>query len=108
MGELAALGGRLRPLVDAAAPDRLVPVVQVRGGAARLDDYLVTRVVELVVHTDDVACSVGSPVPDIPADALSVVTSAFVELAVARSGSRAVLRSFARRERAHADTLRVL
>lgn len=106
--ELARLGGRLGPLVDASAADRLVPVVQVPGGAARLDDYLTTRVIELVVHTDDVACSVGITLPEVPGDALAVVTASFVELAVARAGSRAVLRSFARRERASADVLRVL
>ena len=108
VGELAGLGARLRPLVEAATADRLVPVVQVPGGAARLDDYLATRVIELVVHTDDLACSVGMAAPDIPADALAVVTAAFLDLAVARSGGRAVLRAFARRERADADTLRVL
>jgi hypothetical protein len=108
VGALAALEARLRPLVDAAPEDRLVPVVQVRGGAARLDDYLTSRVIELVLHTDDLACSVGVTLPDVPSDVLAVVTTAFVDLAVARSGSRAVLRSFARRERADLDVLRVL
>lgn len=106
--ELASLSGRLRPLVDAASDDRLVPVIQVRGGAARLDDYLVSRVIELVVHTDDLACSTGLLVPDVDPDVLSIVTAAFVDLAVGRSGTRAVLRAFARRERAGGDVLRVL
>ena len=108
VASLACLAARLRPLVEAAADDRLVPVVQVRGGGAPLDDYLVTRIIELVVHTDDLACSVGLTLPEIPADVQAIVTAAFVELAVARSGSRAVLRAFARRERADADVLRVL
>ena len=108
VGELAALPARLRPLLDAAPPDRLIPVIQVRGGAARLDDYLVTRVIELVVHTDDIACSVGVAIPEITPDVLHVVTSAFVDLAVARSGARAVVRAFTRTERAGADVLRVL
>lgn len=108
IAELVALPARLRPLVDAVPDDRLVPVIQVRGGAARFDDYLVTRVIELVVHTDDIACSAGLLLPDIPPDVLSLVTSTFVDLAVGRSGSRAVLRAFARRERADGDVLRVL
>lgn len=108
LAEVAALPVRLRGVVDGAGDDRLVPVIQVRGGAARLDDYLVTRVIELVVHTDDVACSVGLAVPEIPADVFAWVAPAFVELAVARSGSRAVVRAFTRRERADADVLRVL
>ena len=108
VAEVVALPARLRPLVDAAPDDRLVPVIQVRGGAARLDDYVLTRVIELVVHTDDLACSVGQLVPDVPPDVLTLVTSAFVDLAVGRSGSRAVVRAFARRERADPDVLRVL
>ena len=36
------------------------------------------------------------------------MTAAFVDLAVARSGALAVVRAFARRERADGDVLRVL
>ena len=108
IAEVEALPARLRPLVDAAPDDRLVPVIQVRGGAARLDDYLVTRVIELVVHTDDLVCSTGVLVPEVDAGVLAIVTAAFVDLAIGRSGGRAVLRGFARRERADDDVLRVL
>lgn len=108
IAEFADLPRRLRPLVAAAPEDRIVSVIQVRGGAARLEDYLVTRVIELVVHTDDIACSTGLLLPDVPPDVLGIVTSAFVDLAVGRSGARAVVRAFARRERADGDTLRVL
>jgi uncharacterized protein (TIGR03083 family) len=108
VAEVRALPARLRPAVDAAPEGRLVPVVQVRNGAARFDEYLVTRVVELVVHADDVACSVGTAAPEIPPPVLAVVTSAFLDLAVARSGGVAVVRAFARRERAAPDVLRVL
>ncbi|OPF81263.1 hypothetical protein VT50_0210195 [Streptomyces antioxidans] len=47
--------------VAAVAPaDRLLAA---RVGAMRLDDYLVTRCVELVVHADDLADATGVPVP---------------------------------------------
>ncbi|MFD8512904.1 sterol carrier family protein [Streptomyces antimycoticus] len=47
--------------VAAVAPaDRLLAA---RVGAMRLDDYLVTRCVELVVHADDLADAIGVPVP---------------------------------------------
>ncbi|MFJ1997113.1 maleylpyruvate isomerase family mycothiol-dependent enzyme [Streptomyces asiaticus] len=47
--------------VAAVAPaDRLLAA---RVGAMRLDDYLVTRCVELVVHADDLAAATGVPVP---------------------------------------------
>ena len=108
VAELAALGPRLRPLLESAPADRIVPVVQVRGGAASLDDYLVTRVIELVVHTDDLACSVGLELPDPPAEVLAVAGAAFVELAAARAGGRAVVRAFTRGERADPEVLRVL
>ncbi|WP_413808221.1 sterol carrier family protein [Streptomyces sp. OE57] len=46
--------------VAAVAPaDRLLAA---RVGAMRLDDYLVTRCVELVVHADDLAAATGVPV----------------------------------------------
>jgi hypothetical protein len=32
----------------------------------RFDDFLLTFLVELVVHTDDLAVSVGIPTPDLP------------------------------------------
>ncbi|MET8014517.1 sterol carrier family protein [Streptomyces sp. NPDC005271] len=45
----------------ATAPgDRLLAT---RVGAMRLDDYLVTRCVELIVHTDDLAAATGAEIP---------------------------------------------
>lgn len=103
-----ALPARLRPLLDAVVPTRLVPVVQVPGGATSLDEYLVTRLIELVVHTDDLTTSVDIPPLDLPPAALRVVLGAFVDLAVARVGGLEVIRAFTRRERAAPDVLRVL
>ncbi|MEU9856455.1 sterol carrier family protein [Streptomyces sp. NPDC047974] len=40
--------------------ERLLPT---RFGAMTLDDYLVTRTVELVVHTDDLAAATGTEIP---------------------------------------------
>ena len=105
--ELRGTLDRLRPLVAGADPGRLVSVLNVRNGATALEEYLRTRVVELVVHGDDLAASVGLPyaVPPVAAD---VVLGVCLELARARSGDLAVLRAFVRRERAGADVLRVL
>ena len=36
------------------------------GWALTTDDFLVTRSMELVVHSDDLAASVGLPTPDFP------------------------------------------
>ncbi|MGR8009738.1 sterol carrier family protein [Streptomyces hypolithicus] len=53
-------GARLTELLPAASDDRLLAT---RVGAVRLDDFLVTRTVELVVHTDDLNRAAGLAVP---------------------------------------------
>ncbi|UQA94533.1 maleylpyruvate isomerase family mycothiol-dependent enzyme [Streptomyces halobius] len=47
-------------ILPAASDDRLV---HARPGAMRLSDYLVTRCIELVVHTDDLAAATGVEIP---------------------------------------------
>ncbi|MEV7090623.1 sterol carrier family protein [Streptomyces sp. NPDC093085] len=51
---------RLQALLPAQDDDRVVPI---RVGPMRLGDYLVTRTVELVVHTDDLNRATGLSVP---------------------------------------------
>jgi uncharacterized protein (TIGR03083 family) len=98
---------RLRCTLSAEPMTRLVPVWRIAGGATPLADYLLTRVVELVVHADDLAVSAGMEV-DVPGEAASAAFAVFLELARERSGDVAVLRSFARRERGDPEVLRVL
>ncbi len=102
-----ALVERLRSVLDDQLVTRLVPVWRIEGGATHLSDYLATRIVELVVHADDLASSVGMEI-DIPEEAASAAFGVFLELARARSGDVAVVRAFARRERGDAEVLRVL
>ncbi len=88
---------------------RAIPVVRVAGGQAPLDDYLRTRVLEIVVHGDDVACSIpGMRVPDPPDSSLRVCFDLCLELARSRAGDLGALRAFTRAERAERDVLRVL
>jgi hypothetical protein len=106
----AALGevvGELAARLPGEDPGRLVPVLNVRDGATPLHDYLRTRVVELVVHGDDLAASVGLRY-DVASRAADVVLGVCLEMARARSGDLAVLRALVRRERADSDVLRVL
>ncbi|WP_327368844.1 maleylpyruvate isomerase family mycothiol-dependent enzyme [Streptomyces sp. NBC_01217] len=56
-GEVAA---RFEELVPGAPEERLLPT---RAGAMRLADFLVTRTVELVVHTDDLNEAAGLGIP---------------------------------------------
>lgn len=74
----------------------------------RIDDYLVTRLIELVVHVDDLAVSVGLAVPELPRDALDAAIGTLVETARLEHGDLAVLRALTRRERDEAEALRVL
>ncbi|MFI6943849.1 sterol carrier family protein [Streptomyces sp. NPDC050418] len=51
---------RIRTLLDAAPAGRLV---RMRVGAMSLDDFMVTRTVELIVHTDDLNRAAGIDIP---------------------------------------------
>ncbi|MEV0226969.1 maleylpyruvate isomerase N-terminal domain-containing protein [Streptomyces sp. NPDC050704] len=79
--------------------DRVVFMPQT-GWALSLDDFLVTRMMELAVHTDDLAVSVGVAVPELPAAAFDPVLTLLARLAARRHGQAALLRALARTERA--------
>ena len=105
-GEARAALERLSSRLARQGPDRRVRVVA--GLVMTLDEYLRTRVVELVVHADDLAASVGvalvPPRPGTTAIAIEVL----VGVARIRHGDMAVLRALARRERDPVEALRVL
>lgn len=88
----------LGELLPAQPEDRLV--VMSDGVSLALDDYITTRLLELVVHCDDLAQSVGLPTPEMPAAAIRAVIGLLVEVSVARHGWTAVLRALSRQERA--------
>jgi hypothetical protein len=92
-----------------AAPERAIPVLRIAGGQVALCDYVRTRVLEVVVHGDDVVCSVpGLTTPNPPFRAMEVSLDVCLELARARVGDLCTLRGFTRTERALPDPLRVL
>ena len=68
----------------------------------RLDDFLVTRMMEIAVHSDDLAVSVAIATPDLPAAVFEPVLALLSALAVRRHGQVAVLRALSRAERASA------
>jgi uncharacterized protein (TIGR03083 family) len=87
-------------------PERLV---EVYGGLVlTLDEYLVTRLVELVVHGDDLAVSLGVAPPALSPAATGLVIATLVEVARLRHGDTAVVRALARRERDAVGALRVI
>ncbi|MBW3668826.1 MAG: maleylpyruvate isomerase N-terminal domain-containing protein [Actinobacteria bacterium] len=87
-------------------PDRRLRVF--KGLVMTLDDYLVTRMVELLVHIDDLAVSVGLPTPEPSPEAVDDAVRVLVDVARLRHGDVAVLRALTRRERDPHHALRVL
>jgi hypothetical protein len=97
--------GRLTDVLGSEPGDR---VITVAGDLVmRLDDYLVTRLVEVVVHTDDLATSVGLDTPRFAPGAMKLVFDHLVEVARVRHGDLAVLRGLTRRERDAINALRI-
>jgi hypothetical protein len=70
-----------------------------QGWVLSLDDFLVTRAMEVAVHADDLAFSVGVEPPALSAQAMRPVWGLLTDLAVRRHGQAAVLRALTRRER---------
>lgn len=95
------------PRVLAAPPERVIEVLHRPGEALLLDEYLRTRCVELAVHVEDLALSVGVDVAVSDATR-AIAVNVLVAAARLRHGDVAVLRALARRERDEIGALRVL
>lgn len=83
-----SLVARLEARLAGEPMSRLVPVWRIEGGPTHLSDYLLTRIVELVVHGDDLAQSTRAPF-EVPDDAATAVFAVMIELARSRSGDLA-------------------
>ena len=100
-GIVADLGPRL----EDEPSDRLMTVFG--GLVMRMDDYLVTRICEILVHADDLAISLGMEPPEFPQLAWDLTFDHFMEVARLRHGDNAVLMALSRRERDAAEALRI-
>jgi hypothetical protein len=78
--------------------DRAVDLRPTLPGAIRIGDFLRTRIVEFVVHGDDLAASIGVTAEP-PAAAVTVTTATLMAMAVSTHGPTTVVRALARRER---------
>ena len=92
---------RLGVLLAETSPDRAV-LVPWQGWALRRDDFLAIRMMEITVHSDDLAASVGVPAPELPDEVLGPVLGLLTRLAVRRHGQSAVVAALSRAERAPA------
>ena len=90
---------RLGDLLAETSPDRPV-LVPWQGWALRRDDFLVMRMMEITVHSDDLAASVGITAPTLPDEVLGPVLALLTRLAVRRHGQSAVVAALSRAERA--------
>lgn len=70
------------------------------GWALNTDDFLVVRLMEMVVHSDDLAASVDVATADFMPDVLDPVLRLLTALAVRRHGEGAVVRALTRPQRA--------
>jgi hypothetical protein len=77
-------------------PFRLVALF---GDVLPLDEAVLTRLVEVVIHADDLAASVGLPSPAFDDETGDLVVGALACLARRRRGTWAVVRNLARFER---------
>ena len=88
--ELAALSGRLQVEPD----DRLIDVYG--GNTMRLDDYLATRIIEHVVHLDDLSRSIDGEAFRVSSAAERFVVECGVEIGRRRFGGTSVVRALFR------------
>jgi hypothetical protein len=95
----AAALAALRSAVDDAPADRTVSPPS-GSWTLSLDDHLLTRIMEIAVHSDDLAVSVGLPTPELPPAVIEPVIDLLTRIALRRRGQVAVLRALSRSERA--------
>lgn len=97
--DLRALDGALAPvLAGARLPDAVL--VPWQGWALTAHDFVLTRTMEVLVHADDLAASIGVDPPDVPLEAAQAVAGLLAGVAVDRHGATPVLRALSRPQRA--------
>jgi hypothetical protein len=94
-----ALAG-LRPWPKDAPPTIAMPWWE---WSLSADDFLATRMMELMVHTDDLAVSVGVPTPEFPRSVARPVLTLLTALAEQKHGQAPLIRALTRAERAPAS-----
>ncbi|MFI5908192.1 maleylpyruvate isomerase N-terminal domain-containing protein [Dactylosporangium sp. NPDC051541] len=93
---VAAALTELRAVLPAQPADR---IVDLGDWGLAVDDFLLTRLVELVVHVDDLAVSLDRPTPPIDPAAAAATIDLLSRVATWRHGPLPVIRALARHER---------
>ncbi|MGW6931640.1 maleylpyruvate isomerase N-terminal domain-containing protein [Lentzea sp. NPDC054927] len=71
--------------------------------AVTLDEYLVSRMMEFVVHSDDLAVSVGAETPEFPRRVNETVIDLLTRMSLNKHRAIDVVRALSRKERAPQD-----
>lgn len=99
---------QLRWVLPAMAPDKRVYLPRQPPMAGALAMMVANRTVELAVHSDDVAVSVGLPSPPLDPAAGSMIFTVLISIARKMNGDIELMRALARAERARPEAARAL
>jgi hypothetical protein len=97
---LAVLEQALTDLPDALAAAGDTTYVPWQDSCLATDDFIVVRLMEIVVHADDLAASIGRPTPAFDDDVLHPALALLAMLGARRHGQDAAVRALSREERA--------
>jgi uncharacterized protein (TIGR03083 family) len=91
------------PAALAGVDDDTPVLIPWQGWSLTARDFAVTRLMEMVVHADDLAASVGVETPAFPEPAVREVLGLLTDVAVDRHGQAALVRALSRPQRAPAS-----
>ncbi|MBD3784753.1 MAG: maleylpyruvate isomerase N-terminal domain-containing protein [Micrococcales bacterium] len=95
------LSGVRRVLAPVLGGTRTAPVhVPWQGWSLSVPDFLLTRSMEVLVHSDDLAASIDAPTPPFPTEVGHAVLGLLAAVAADRHGQTAMLRHLSRPQRA--------
>ena len=97
--DLDALAGALAPVL-AGSRDPGTVLIPWQGWSLTSADFVLTRTMEVLVHSDDLAASIGVDTPRFPDEAADAVLGLLASVAAERHGRTAVLRALSRPQRA--------
>ena len=99
---LVALPAALAPVLDGSRdPDTVF--IPWQGWSLSSGDFVLTRTMEVLVHSDDLAASIDVEPPAFPVEAAQAVAGLLAGVAVDRHGQTAVIRALSRPQRADGE-----
>lgn len=97
LDECRRVASEIRRRLPAEPSDRLIGALG--GRMLTLDDFCRTRFIEVMIHVDDLAASVGMPTPEFDPRATGEIIHILVDIARRRHGDWPVIHALARADR---------